>query len=161
MGAKWWWTYNCTFMELKWRGVLIPLSINPTYNCTFMELKYYSPSIRYIQVALIIAPLWNWNWQLPFLIIQSTVLIIAPLWNWNLISCTCSRYWLYTYNCTFMELKSMHGGLGHLGRLLIIAPLWNWNCWVSSYSQVPPSYNCTFMELKLHRDCVVRLISFL
>ena len=94
-------------------------------NRTFMELKYIWTGYSLIRQTVLIAPLWNWNYQ------------------------TRKPYPLHLRsNRTFMELKSLGRDANALSTQVLIAPLWNWN-WLATDSFFKATCsNRTFMELK-------------
>ena len=77
--------------------------------------------------ALLIAPVWNWNFKLAKHTRLTWTLLIAPVWNWNWLWCWLHNYGL-TFNRTSLELKlQQHDGHRQFICLLLIAPVWNWN----------------------------------
>ena len=96
--------FNRTFMELKSMRNSRSIMSNNSFNRTFMELKFScKKSIRFSKDVLIV-PLWNWNYLVPYL-------------RWK------SR----RFNRTFMELKLISNFLILFGDNVLIVPLWNWN----------------------------------
>jgi len=92
-------------LELKLAQSYKHIKNSLSYNRTILELKQFKNGATGGLVGLIIAPYWNWNCQIYFLLLNHWKLIIAPYWNWNLI------------------LKLFPS----LPLILIIAPYWNWN----------------------------------
>ena len=52
-------SFNCTFMELKYRILCAPNSLTVSFNCTFMELKSDNVASAALAQSALIVPLWN------------------------------------------------------------------------------------------------------
>ena len=135
-------------MELKYYRNILKSGSYESSNRTFMELKFPTPCPSELSRIVLIAPLWNWNWNkdVPphprFLGSNRTFMelkyfsyhkktrdyfvLIAPLWNWN---------WCFRYSV----IRKIQ---------VLIAPLWNWNVSRPGSSCRRPRSNRTFMELK-------------
>ena len=54
------------------------------------------------------------------------VVLIVPLWNWNIVDKAKNEAKI-SFNCTFMELKSVGNVVSGSARSVLIVPLWIWN----------------------------------
>ena len=118
--------FNRTFMELKSRINTKKSHPVRSFNRTFMELKYAWEMGERAGRAVLIVPLWNWNYfSRPRAKIEENVLIV-PLWNWN-----------RAYALPLAEATAV-----------LIVPLWNWNTVAIFVLLHNCSFNRTFMELK-------------
>ena len=73
---------NRTFMELKSRNNRSGTRPLCSSNRTFMELKFASQNAVDHQNAVLIVPLWNWNWPIAYGERSLYCVLIVPLWNW-------------------------------------------------------------------------------
>ena len=138
-------------MELKRRiySSLFSHSFS-TFNRTSMELKLHNlRRLPYLLIALLIEPVWNWNFlDTPFGF-HVEALLIEPVWNWNSYPITPGGMLLWSFNRTSMELKPLWLRKTLNLRGLLIEPVWNWNhglTWVAGQPLL--TFNRTSMELK-------------
>ena len=50
-----------------------------------MELKLIGTIAGAENAAILIAPIWNWNWVVVNTKDEHLFILIAPIWNWNLV----------------------------------------------------------------------------
>jgi len=74
---------NRTNVELKFNSQDGKFLLIKAVNRTNVELKSYDKAVGYVQQALLIAPMWNWNIVTEMRLFPATKLLIAPMWNWN------------------------------------------------------------------------------
>ena len=100
--------------------------------------------------AVLIVPLWNWNWNLPKPLWKRQQVLIVPLWNWNVSIGEVITTANTRFNRTFMELKS-HYGLSALScSVCFNRTFMELKCgYRLTASGLMLSFNRTFMELKL------------
>ena len=99
------------------------LLIEPVWNWNFWRSQRNEQSPR-----LLIEPVWNWNVNLDAKTHVDFNLLIEPVWNWNLSSLPSPK--------TFISL--------------LIEPVWNWNDYIAQDTEHHiKSFNRTSLELKL------------
>ena len=142
------WSFNRTFMELKWWNGQVSLVdrtvlIVPLWNWNKIKLVWvirkklvlivplWNWNLTYFATycgaaPVLIVPLWNWNRIPPARLPTPEIVLIVPLWNWN----HAERHivnWLKGFNRTFMELKCRSLFCSRSSQNVLIVPLWNWN----------------------------------
>ena len=140
---------NRTFMELKYWLRSSPTTPNHRSNRTFMELKSTKETSDVYPWAVLIAPLWNWNFVPKMAHRRGKRVLIAPLWNWNSrVLKMCG----WTRNVLIAPLWNWNDRSGQgipAAFAVLIAPLWNWNLFRLIGIIIPfGRSNRTFMELK-------------